>query len=295
MSKLLPSIEDHLAHPAGPTPTPAPEPPARAETRAEVVERLMHRNLEPITDLDLDTEVREQLGFDSEEAGELFVIDRQTLTRLAHQCVAEIAREERRRDTYRSCMDIYLEQHHHCAEIFAGLLANRNDLLAGLADVRNLCLYDAWEGQYGDRLVHVHAVRDLLRPDDARLRDKPECDCNECSKEGPSAIHDDDCPAQDDEAQREAKLQLMISLHADCGTTAQYLHDEIDQLRLRTEEILALITTRPYDAHYYGEGAVIRVEDLLGAVSAVEYDFDETEAGDPIAEEATDLSSTLTS
>lgn len=207
--------------------------------------------------LDAVAAVAEHLGLDYDEP--LRVLGYGTgAERLAADVLAAIEGAEQAEFARRAAVLGALCQHAGCPEIIGALTAERDDLLAGIDEAVRFCNWEAYETQYGDRVVAVADLRDALAPEKERSRPRPESACEECGSGGAWSLHEDGCwTAGEDE-----RLQHKVLSHGHCQEIAQSLFEETAALHARIEPALRHLQSNGREAGDHDSTVVVDADDI---------------------------------
>jgi hypothetical protein len=233
----------------------------RGEWIADILDRVMGRTID---DEDVEVAVREGMELpEPDECGQLLLVERSELQSVADHIAAnireDILREKKRR------MDILFElsKHADCDTLLGDLLAERDDLIAGVQDARSYCFNDITLSEYGDRYVIAEPVLDQLRPRKSastpgRSLDDFEGVCEGC---GGAWVHDDGCPVEEYAISLKKRAKHEQRSHRHCTEIAQELFAQIDAEREHVETIADLVRSQAHTLD--GEGLVINPHDVL--------------------------------
>ncbi|GAA4372904.1 hypothetical protein [Nocardioides caricicola] len=112
-----------------------------------------------------------------------------------------------------------LRAHQDCHTVITDLIAERDDVLAGIVQARDYVFTDLYAGEYGDLYVSAEQVLDRLRP---RLRERQSVRdldvarsewCSECLERW---VHEDSCAVPQEKQDVTARRDGLIRSHLHC-------------------------------------------------------------------------------
>lgn len=230
----------------------------------EIIESTVTEVATAITDDDLDATLRGQVEtLEGEGDTEILVLPRSLAGGIGALAVMRLGERAVWATAARSAAGLKLALHEGCANILAGRLAERNDLIGAVNDARTFCQNELSTAPGIGLYVSLYGFLEALRPNLKRPRRLPEpFECPEC---GSSLMHDEDCSLEKSiEDQRRASRQE-IEAHARCGSIADELATQIDALLLDIEEVALRARTHAHELD--GAGDVVNPHVLLEDLS----------------------------
>jgi hypothetical protein len=239
--------------------------------RGEVIEAVLRRFWDPVSDEDLDVKIREHMDWpELDKLDQVHVLLQEHFTSLAGSIVAALTAREERQAEVRSEHLSRIKRHDGCDRLLKDLLSERNDLIAGLWDVRDACSF-SFENRYGEHCVDLEDLLEALRPRTPGKRARRELPaehrgwCPEC---GSPDFHQDDCSIDLHAKDLAIRAGHERASHVRCSEIATELVDQIADLHLQVEARAARILSAT-GSTYHHEGQSVYVEHVKDFLASV--------------------------